>query len=140
MTAAGARRVGRFHGDKGSGMVAGITLIFAFTFVGLVWLARDVDRSVANRSTANSVAFQAARSAAQAADVADLRAGRPPTIDADRARAAGIDTATALFGSYGVSGTIQIAVAGDEVTATVTITDVGRTVTGIATVEAQRAP
>ena len=121
-------------------MVAGITLIFAFTFVGLVWLARDVDRSVSNRSTANAVAFQSARSAAQAADVADLRLGRPPAIEVDRARRAGTETARALFDSYGVSGTIRILVAGDEVTATVTITDAGRTVTGIATVEAQRGP
>ena len=52
----------RWQGDRGSGLVTGITLIFAFTFLGLVWLARDVDRSVSNRSTAQSIAFQAARS------------------------------------------------------------------------------
>ena len=63
----------RLRGERGSGLVAGIVLIFAFTFLGMVWLARDVDRGVSNRSAAQSIAFQAARSGAQSASIADLR-------------------------------------------------------------------
>ena len=51
----------RGRDDRGSGLVTGIVLIFAFTFLGLVWLARDVDRGVSNRSAAQSIAFQSAR-------------------------------------------------------------------------------
>jgi hypothetical protein len=85
----------RLGGDRGSGFVAGIALIFAFTFLGLVWLARDVDRSVSNRSTAQSIAFQAARSGAQAALVPGLRTGEDVAIDKAGARSAAISTATA---------------------------------------------
>ena len=63
-------------------MVAGIALIFAFTFLGLVWLARDVDRGVSNRSAAQSIAFQAARSGAQATSISGLRGpDAVPTVD-----------------------------------------------------------
>ena len=84
----------RAQGDRGSGFVAGIALIFAFTFLGLVWLARDVDRSVSNRSTAQSIAFQAARSGVQAAFVPGLRTGDPITVDASVAQSAAASTAT----------------------------------------------
>jgi len=131
----------RGQGDRGSGLVTGITLIFAFTFLGLVWLARDVDRSVSNRSTAQSIAFQAARSGAQAATVADLRTGDAVVIDGDTAHASASRTATALFDSYGVSGTItSITVEEDRVTVAVSITDAGKTVTGLGTVRSERAP
>lgn len=131
----------RGAGDRGSGVVAAITLIFAFTFLGLVWLARDVDRSVSNRSAAQSIAFQAARSGAQASDVAALRDGSLTAIDPDAARSAAQRTAVALFASYGVSGTITgIDVEVDRVTVSVTITDAGRTVTGSGTVRTERTP
>ena len=131
----------RGRGDRGSGLVTGITLIFAFTFLGLVWLARDVDRSVSNRSTAQSIAFQAARSGAQAAAVAGLRTGGAVAIDRDGARAAASTTATALFESYGVTGSItSITVEDDHVTVSVSITDAGKTVTGLGTVRSERAP
>lgn len=136
---AGRPRDGR-HGESGSGLVAGITLIFALTFGGLVWLARDVDTSISNRSTANSVAFQAARSGAQAAQVRDLRAGREPVIDPTAAHVAAQRTGRQLLAGYAVSGTVNIEVDATSVTATVTITEAGRTVTGVATVEARRAP
>ncbi len=50
--------------ERGAGLVVGIALMFAFTFLGLVWLARDVDRAVSNRSAAQAIAFQSARSGA----------------------------------------------------------------------------
>ena len=135
----------RFRGEHGSGLVAGVALIFAFTFLGLVWLARDVDRGVSNRSAAQSIAFQAARSGAQAASVPDLRAGASDdaivSIDAPTAREAAQRVATSLFASYGVDGTItSIVVDLDKVSVAVSITDGGRTVTGAGTVRAERAP
>ncbi len=133
--------VRRTQGDRGSGVVTGITLIFAFTFLGLVWLARDIDRSVSNRSTAQSIAFQAARSGAQAATVADLRTGDAIVIDRNAAQASANRTATALFDSYGVSGSVtSITVEDDRVTVAVSITDAGKTVTGLGTVRSERAP
>lgn len=134
----GARRP---HDDRGAGLVVGIALMFAFTFLGLVWLARDVDRAVSNRSAAQAIAFQSARSGAQAAVVPGLRGGDAPTIDDVAARAAASTTAAALFESYDVSGRItSIGVGTDDVTVTVAIDDGGLTVTGIGTVRAERAP
>lgn len=134
-----ARR-GRLSGEDGAGLVAGIALIFAFTFLGLVWLARDVDRGVSNRSAAQSIAFQAARSGAQAAAITDLRSG-VALVDPAAASRAATSTAGALFTSYGVDGAVtSIEVVADSVSVRVTITDDGRTVTGAGTVRAERAP
>lgn len=136
----GADSEPRFDGERGAGLVAGIALIFAFTFLGLVWLARDVDRGVSNRSAAQSIAFQAARSGAQAAAIADLRTGAN-VIDPLAARQAAVATADTLFRSYRVDGRIvSVQVDADRVSVTVTITDGGRTVTGAGSVRAERAP
>ena len=130
------------RGERGSGLVAGIVLIFAFTFLGMVWLARDVDRGVSNRSAAQSIAFQAARSGAQSASIADLRKNADASaIDEQAARRAATATADALFASYDVDGSItSIDVVGDRVAVTVEITDGSVTVTGAGTVRAERAP
>ena len=131
---------GRLKGELGSGLVAGIALMFAFTFLGLVWLARDVDRGVSNRSAAQSIAFQAARSGAQAAGVTDLRTGLT-LIDPNAATQAASSTADALFASYGVDGRVtSVEVAADSVSVSVTIIDGGVTVTGAGTVRAERTP
>ena len=130
----------RVRGDRGAVLIAGIALIFAFTFLGLVWLARDVDRGVSNRSAAQSIAFQAARSGAQSAATSELRSG-VVVIDPTVALGAATATAGALFASYGVDGRVtSIDVAADSVSVTVTIVDDGRTVTGAGTVRAERAP
>ena len=130
----------RGRGEQGAGLVAGVALIFAFTFLGLVWLARDVDRGVSNRSAAQSIAFQAARSGAQSAAVTDLRSGRT-LIDPTAASSAATATAGTLFRSYGLDGSVtSVEVAADTVSVTVSITDDGRTVTGAGTVRAERAP
>ena len=135
-----APRQRRFGSDRGSGLVVGIVLIFAFTFLALVWLARDVDRGVSNRSAAQSIAFQAARSGAQATAVTDLRSGIT-VIDTAAASRAAASTAGALFSSYGVEGAVtSIEVAADSVSVSVTITDDGLVVTGSGTVRAERAP
>jgi hypothetical protein len=130
----------RLSGEDGAGLVAGIALIFAFTFLGLVWVARDVDRGVSNRSAAQSIAFQAARSGAQSAALTDLRSG-VTVIDPAAASAAATQTAGALFASYGVDGSVtSVDVAADSVSVTVTIVDDGLAVTGAGTVRAERAP
>ena len=133
---------GRCRGERGSGLVVGITLVFAFTFLGLVWLARDVDRGVSNRSAAQSIAFQAARSGAQATSIGDLRSsGGAPVVDQGAARLAAQRTAEALFASYGLTGTVEtITVTADSVAVTVTVSDAGITVTGAGTVRSERAP
>jgi hypothetical protein len=121
-------------------MVAGLALVFAFTFLGVVWLARDVDRGISNRSAAQSIAFQAARSGAQIASVPDLRAG-VVVLDPETARLAVERTARLLLDSYGVAGAVRsVDVDGDAVSVVVEITDAGRTVTGAGTVRAERAP
>lgn len=132
--------VRRGAGERGAGLVAGITLIFATTFLGLVWLARDVDRSVSNRSAAQSIAFQAARSGAQSTGLAELRSG-DAVVDPHAARRAAATTAEELFASYGVDGSVvSIDVVGDRVMVSVTITDSGRTVSGEGIVRAERTP
>jgi hypothetical protein len=106
----------------------------------LVWLARDVDRGVSNRSAAQSIAFQAARSGAQSAAITDLRSG-VTVIDGAAARSAAAATADSLFASYRVDGALtSVEVVADSVSVTVTITDDGRTVTGAGTVRAERTP
>ncbi|WP_040495544.1 hypothetical protein [Ilumatobacter nonamiensis] len=131
----------RFDGrdDRGSGLVAGIAFMFAFTFLGLVWVARDVDRGISNQSAATSIAFQAARSGAQAARVDDVRSGELDVLDADAARAAASTTAAQLIGSYQVDGSIaaiDVDLAASKVTVTITIVDGTKTVTGVGAAEA----
>jgi len=132
----------RARGEAGSAAVAGIVLVFAFTFLGMVWLARDVDRGISNRSAAQSIAFQAARSGAQATSISDLRGGTgDATVDESTARDAATRTADALFASYGLDGSIvEIVVDGERVSVTVRVTDRGIEVTGAATVRAERTP
>ena len=125
--------------DRGSGLVAGIAFMFAFTFLGLVWVARDVDRGISNQSAATSIAFQAARSGAQAAQVDDLRGGDFEGLDPMAARAAAGSTAAQLFSSYGVAGSvtsIEVDLSASKVIVTVTITDGSKTVVGVGAAEA----
>lgn len=79
---------GRRHAtsDNGAGAVAMIILMFAFTAGAIIWLSRDVDRAIGAAAEADSIAFQAARAAAQEIDPASLAAGTP-VIDPDAARA-----------------------------------------------------
>lgn len=133
----------RCDGDRGTGLVAALALIFAFTFLGLVWLARDVDRGVSNRSAAQSIAFQAARSGAQAASVPDLRRTTDGGVrlDPTAAEAGARQAAARLFSSYGVDGTTtSVTVDDDRVSVSVSIVDGSVTVTGSGTVRAERAP
>ncbi len=124
-------------------MVAGIVLIFAFTFLGIVWLARDVDRGVSNRSAAQSIAFQAG--AVRGAVGIDRRPAQQRRRGRHRraSGATGWRQPRLMHSSraYDVDGSItSIDVDGDRVAVTVVITDGSVTVTGAGTVRAERAP
>lgn len=126
--------------DRGTGLVAGITIMFSFTFLALVWLAHDVDRGISNESTAQSIAFQAARAAAQTTSIADARAGTL-SIDASRACASASAAADRLFGSYAVDGSMtrcDIDPSGRRVTVEVIIADGAISVNGIGIVSTER--
>lgn len=136
------RRTKRGRGEHGSAVVTSLVLLFAFTAGGVIWLSRDVNRVVANRSAAQSIAFQSARAGAQQVEVGSLRSGASDgvVIDEGRAREAARRIADELFDAYGVSGTSSMTISGDTVTVTVTIDDpVGdQTVRG--SVQAQAGP
>jgi hypothetical protein len=120
-------------------MVTGLVLLFAFTAGGVIWLARDVDRSVSNRTAAQSIAFQAARSAAQQIGVASLRDGAEVLVDADAARRAAETTAGELFRGYDVDGhVVDVTVRPpDIVEVEVLISDPAGDVTGVASARAE---
>jgi Tfp pilus assembly protein PilX len=133
------RPMARLKGDRGSGMVTGLVLMFVFTAGAVVWLARDVDRAISNRSAAQSVAFQAARSGAQQVETSALRTGASTgvVIDDAAARRAAAATAAQLFDSHRLDGKVtSIVVELDRVTVTVEVTDAGRTVTGVGSARA----
>jgi hypothetical protein len=125
--------------DRGSASVAALVLVFAFSAGAVVWLARDVDRSISHRTSAQSIAFQAARAGSQQLDVAVLRSdGGRPVVDPAAAREAAITTAVSLFDAYGLDGRVgDVVVERDRVAVTVTVTDGGRTVTGSAAARAE---
>ena len=124
-------------------MVTGVVLMFAFTAGAIIWLARDVDRAVSDRASAQSIAFQAARSGAQQVDIEALRRrpSAPIAIDAALARPAVERTAARLLDAYGLAGTVTaIDVAGDRVTVSLEVETAGRTVTGTGSARARAAP
>jgi hypothetical protein len=140
-----ATRRRRLRGEHGMAMVTGLVLIFSFTALGVIWLARDVSRTVGNRTVAQSIAFQAARSGAQQVQVGSLRDGGDAdvvTVDGDRARSAATATATQLFEDYGVDGVvISIEVPeNDLVVVEVEIRDPTRDVRGVASARAEEGP
>ncbi len=129
----------RCRGDRGMATVTALGLLFAFTAGGVVWLARDANRSVSNRTAAQSIAFQAARSAAQQVAVAALRQGADVRVDAAAARRAALSTAAELFAGYEVDGrVVDVAlVPPDTVRVEVRISDPAGDVTGIAAATAE---
>ena len=133
----------RGRGERGSAMVTGVVLMFAFTAGAIIWLSRDVDRAVSDRASAQSIAFQAARSGAQQVDLDALRRrpGAPIELDPDLARPAVASTAERLLDAYDLDGRITgIDVAADRVTVTLEIETAGRIVTGTGSARAQGTP
>jgi hypothetical protein len=109
----------------------------------VIWLSRDVNRVVTNRSAAQSIAFQSARAGAQQVDVSTLRGGSGSAtvaLDETRARAAGQQIADELFDAYGVRGSSSVAIDGDTVTVTITIHDPVGEQTASGSVQAQTGP
>lgn len=136
----GSPRRGR--GERGTALVTALVLLFALTSGAVVWLSRDVNRRVTNRSAAQSIAFQAARAGAQRVEVGGLRAGGPGEVRIDEAaaRAAAIDVAGELFDAFDVDGAVTGAAVGSTPSSfvvTVVIHDpVGdQTATGVARAE-----
>jgi hypothetical protein len=119
--------------------VTGLVMLFAFTAGGVIWLARDTNRSVSNRSAAQSIAFQAARSAAQQVGVASLRQGAEIRIDNSAARRAAESTAADLIAGYAVDGrVIRVdVIPPDTVEVEVRIHDPAGDVTGVASASAE---
>lgn len=132
----------RGRGDRGSAVVTALVLLFAFTAGGVIWLSRDVNRVITNRSAAQSIAFQSARAGAQQVEVGALRGGESSEveIDEDRAREAGRLIAGELFDAYGVRGTSSMTIRGGIVTVTVTIEDPVGDETATGSVQAQTGP
>jgi hypothetical protein len=120
-------------------MVTGLVLLFAFTAGGVIWLARDANRSVTNRTAAQSIAFQAARSAAQQVAVASLREGAEVRVESEAARLAAEATAGDLFSGYDVDGDVVrvTVVPPDMVEVEVRISDPAGDVTGVAAARAE---
>jgi Tfp pilus assembly protein PilX len=134
---------GRCRGERGTALVTALVLLFAFTAGGVIWLSRDVNRRVSNRSAAQSIAFQAARTGAQQVEVGSLREGRVDVvvIDESEARRRASEVAQRLFDEYDVDGTVvSVAVAADTVTVEVRIIDTAGNVTGVGSARAESGP
>ena len=135
-----ARAQQRCRGERGTALVTALVLLFAFTAGGVIWLSRDVNRRVSNRSAAQSIAFQAARSGAQQVEVAALRDGGEVSlvIDVPAAQAQARRIADRLFDEYDVDGTVQgVSVSGVTVTVTVRISDPVGDVVGVGSARAE---
>ena len=104
----------RAAGDRGSAsLFLAVVAIAVLVAIGLVI---DGGYALADRQSAANAAEQAARAGADAVNPASLRSPGPARVDPARARAA----ANRLLTQLGRTGTV--AVAGDQVTVTVTIT------------------
>ena len=130
----------RGRGDRGSAVVAALVLLFAFTAGGVIWLSRDVNRVVTNRSAAQSIAFQSARAGAQQVELCSLRDGEEVVLNEERAREEGLRIAAELFAAYGVAGSSSMTISGDTVTVTVTVTDEHGDATASGSVQARTGP
>ncbi len=92
----------RLCGERGTAFVAALVVMFAVTGMAAIWLARDVNQRVSDRSALQSVAFQAARAGAQQLEVGELRntGSAVVVIDPSAARSAAREVAFRLAGSY----------------------------------------
>lgn len=97
----------RLRGDRGQAFVVALVVLFTFTGAAAVWLARDVNQRVSDRSALQSIAFQAARSGAQQIDLGSVRGGTDGLIiDDGAARVAAGETAGRLAAQYGLEARI----------------------------------
>lgn len=123
--------------DRGSAVVATLTLSFVLITGSLVWLSTTIDGSLHARTQAQAVAFQAARAGAQAIERPDPARPGVLVIDPVRARAAATGAVQRLLAVNGDSGSLTtIRIDGPRVTVAVSVTSGGRTVSGVATATA----
>lgn len=134
----------RCRGERGTAIITISVLLFVVTAGAIIVLARDVNRSVSNRSVAQSVAFQAARAGAQQIDVGDLRGDDASDVSLEpeaAVEAAALAVAEQLFAAYEVEGVVDAtAVDGVTVTVTVTINDPAGDQTATGSAEPQTGP
>ncbi len=122
--------------DRGSAIVATLTLTFVFMAGAFIWLSRTVDRSLHDRSQAVAVAFQCARAGAQAVDLARSEQG-VVVVDGTRAVGAARAVGARLLAANGDTGAVtSVQIDGRRVTVTVTITSTGRPAVGTSTATA----
>lgn len=114
----------RCRGREGTALVTALVLLFAFTSVGVVLLARDYDDRVARRASAQAIAFQAARVGAQEVDIDRLRSDGSLVLELDEARLAAESAGRRLLDEYGEEGTVRATVDADRVVVVVEIVDV----------------
>ncbi len=130
----------RCRDERGTALVTALVLLFAFTAGGVIWLSRDVNRRVSNRSAAQSIAFQAARSGAQQVEVGSLRDGgdQPLVIDEPSAQEHARRVADRLFDEYRLDGSVlAVTVDGVTVTVEVRISDSAGDVVGVGSAGAE---
>ena len=121
--------VAPFERDRGTALVAAITLTFVFMAGAFIWLSTTVDQSIHDHGQAASVAFQSARAAAQSIDITAAREGRLE-IDPVLAERAARTTTARLLAANGDSGSlIGLRIDGTDVTVTIEITTTGRVAT-----------
>jgi Flp pilus assembly protein TadG len=112
------------------GTVAVASMILALSVIAAAGLAIDGGRKLNALAEARDLADNAARVGAQQVDVDAYRASGTPTLDPGEASAA----ASAYLATTGNSG--SVAVTGDEITVTVTLTVNPRLLPGTMTVTA----
>jgi hypothetical protein len=143
-------RVERCRGDRGTAFILALVVMFTVTGMAAIWLARDVNQRVSDRSAIQSIAFQAARAGAQQIDVESIRTGAGESvIDETAARAAAGAVAVRLAEQYdleirivdqrygGALDTWEVTVAIPDGRGTVTADDLDEVmwVTGVARAE-----
>jgi Tfp pilus assembly protein PilX len=78
-----AARPRRLRGDRGTTFVAAMVVMFTVTGAAAVYLARDVNQRVSDRSALQSIAFQSARAGAQQIEISGLRSDTVTVVAID---------------------------------------------------------
>ena len=102
----------RARGETGS--IGLMVAVLALGLLAMVGLVVDGSGKALALTRADDMAAAAARAGALAVDIAGVRAGRPPTTDPGRARAA----ARAYLADAGLTGTVEITDSGRTLTVT----------------------
>lgn len=99
----------RLRGERGTAFVTAMVVMFVVTGSAALYLARDVNQRVSDRSTMQSIAFQSARAGAQQVDIGGLRGVEETmvVIDVVAAERATRSTAARLAAEYGVQIDIE---------------------------------